>query len=382
MAPQTLYWHGNVTLDNVEAWCNEFGHMNGNWSSDRSKGTQEEDLAFSRFLIKANNAKPVFAKFSLRREKGLQAGTVHYQIWMKLLGKKRLTKGQVLNADSPLSKILKAKGHISPAAKANQESDDYLDKVETSLEGFEKIRSKEVKMPSKPRKKDVAYMFMHHQRETGNLYTWQMQMVEIIEEKLGMEMNFTNFFADPFFKREIQVLIEDKGNVGKSVFISYLEQAYWPSIMVVPGIMGSAMELVNFMCSTFAQGKRNVDDVKLVCFDLPRAVSDAMGRQKVLGFFANLEMVKNGHLFDWRFKSKEVRWTYWPGVLLTCNTLPKGFEKSMSRDRWNIGYIVENLDTLDIDYKIVDEEPEAAMDGVDNDEAAGGDIAPGAFDDA
>jgi len=239
-------------------------------------------------------------------------------------------------------------------------------------------------VPQKPPKRNVAYMFMKHLRDSGKLYTWQMQVIELLEEMFTMEMNFHNFFQTKFYSREINVLIEATGNKGKSVFMDYIEQEYWPNVMVVPSIMGDASQLVNFMCSVFRTTDRNVEDVKLVCFDLPRGISDAMGHKKVLGFFANLEMVKNGKLFDWRHLAQEVKWTYWPGVLLTCNTLPKDFEKSMSKDRWRIGYIVDKYDTpdLDPDYHIVDEPPVPANQDVDNDQLAGGDAPPNAFGNA
>lgn len=377
MAPQTKFWHFNVTLANVQAWCTEYGHLEDNWNDPQPM--PEQDDRFMRFLVKGNNAQPHFAAFSLRRERGLEQGTIHYQGWLKCL--KRSTKGQVLNADNPLSTILKLKGHISPAAKANQESDNYLDKVETSIPGFTKLRSKEIKVEAKPPKKNVAYYFIEDLREKGLLYTWQAQVVDRIEDMLAMPRDFTHFFKEPFFSREINILIEAEGNKGKSVFIDYLEQKYWPQILVVPSIMGEGSQLVNFMCSTFTTTNRKVDDVKIVFFDLPRGISDAMGKQKVLGFFANLEQVKNGKLFDWRHQAREVRWTFWPGVMLTCNTLPDGFEKAMSKDRWRKGYIVPKYDTPDMeeDYHIVDEPPAPAVQDVDNDALAGGD-APPAFE--
>ena len=380
-ARQGVYYHGNIWLtDEVREYLASKG------VNMTIEGSFEEDEDFAMKYIINNNANGIFKDMRFRREQGLEDHTgmshcgEHLQIWCQTTRKMTLTG--LLASENFLTKLLRSGGgpggHLKPAAAGADDS--YLDKANTHIKGHDKICCNKMKMPQEQPMLDMFVKEANKWEQAKTLYTWQGMMKEHIENILDTPTR--DLMKNKWISRRIKIVQEQEGNKGKSVMISWFEWKYHPYILIIPAIAGdSCSDLIQFVASKL-QGRRQRDMPKIVMFDLPRAITGSLSPHKLQQLFAGIEMIKNGRVFDTRYEAKEVRWFQHPAVVIFCNDMPKGLEKTMSHDRRDRTYIVRNyMDerdesygiNIDVDYILTNEEPEDPMLQVNYDHLAGGD---------
>lgn len=132
-------------------------------------------------------------------------------------------------------------------------------------------------------------------------YEWQLQLENMVQQ------------TDD---RRIIVIVDNEGNQGKSIFCEYLE--YQKLAYEIPPF--TAMEDV-------MQCAMSIKVQKAYLIDMPRG----MKKEKLAGFYAGLESLKNGVMYDKRYAFKKRRIDR-PQVVVFTNTVPD--ISLLSADRW------------------------------------------------
>lgn len=122
--------------------------------------------------------------------------------------------------------------------------------------------------------------------------------------------------------RTIDVLVDSKGNNGKSIVAHYA--ALTGSVVIIPPV-NDGEKLVQSVCSLLSA--RSLRDPKIIFLDLPRALP----KEKLGGMMNAVEQIKNGRVFDMRYHYTEW-WFHPPRVWVFTNRVPN--EKDLSKDRW------------------------------------------------
>ena len=144
--------------------------------------------------------------------------------------------------------------------------------------------------------------------EVKDLYPWQ--------ESLRKELSF-------YHPRRVDIVFDQKGNQGKTLFYRYM-QCYENC-----GNIPYCTEFKALMEFGYAlRGK------KVYLVDIARALD----QKKMAQFYAGIEDLKNGNVFDGRFKFKQAMMDP-PRVCVFTNTLPNF--KYLSNDRWVFWQIVD-----------------------------------------
>jgi hypothetical protein len=131
-----------------------------------------------------------------------------------------------------------------------------------------------------------------------------------------------------FDMRCIDLIYDQKGNIGKSIFSEYCEY------------MNVAEEIPPFrLMEDIFQWVYGMPKKKAYFVDMPRG----MKKDKLGEFYAGIEVIKNGVAYDKRNYAKKVRFDR-PRIFIFTNTLP--VLSLMSIDRWNIWTIDDNYDLV------------------------------------
>lgn len=214
-------------------------------------------------------------------ERGEKTEKKHYQGRFSLLVKKR---------QSEIIKILALefkKFHVSVTSKANRDNEFYVMKEDTRIEGPWTDRN-DVYIP-----RDVL--------EVKELYPWQ--------ESLRKELSF-------YHARRIDVVYDKKGCQGKSLFTRYMQ--CYDNAALLP----YCLEHKTLMEYAYANRTK-----KIFFIDIARALD----QKKMSSFYAGLEDLKTGNIFDGRFKFKQALIDP-PRVCVFTNTLPD--LRYLTSDRW------------------------------------------------
>lgn len=243
--------------------------------------------------------------FIFQKEKGAQTGYLHWQVRLRLRQSTRVKT--VIN---------KARYNSCRASvTTNRETEIYdsrdfqyvLKKDETFVEGpFTDRNDDSVEETVKAAKDEEHKPDLTTQLEEflpHTLYPWQQQV---------MEMCLSQDF------RSIKVIFDPVGHNGKSIFSEYLE---WKGYAYEIPPMISMEDIMQ--CVMSVPGK------KCYLVDMPRA----MKKDKLAGFYAGLEALKNGVAYDKRHHFRKVRFNR-PQIIVFTNRLPD--VTLMSRDRWEI----------------------------------------------
>jgi ribosomal protein S21 len=136
--------------------------------------------------------------------------------------------------------------------------------------------------------------------------------------------------AKQFDLRKIDIIYDEAGNSGKSLFSEHMEYE------------GLAEEVPPY---------RMMDDIfQWVCtrpikpayiFDMPRG----MKKDKLADFYSGIEVIKNGVAFDKRYSAKKIRMDR-PAVFVFTNMLPQ-FDL-MSKDKWTV-WTIKNKELVPYD---------------------------------
>jgi hypothetical protein len=120
--------------------------------------------------------------------------------------------------------------------------------------------------------------------------------------------------------REIRVIVNTPGNMGKSEFLLYCRMYDEDKIMIVPNTIPVA-QIPGYIVTTRKKGQR------IWLLDMPRGVDGI----KATEYFTMLESLKIGLVHDWRYKGKETLMLK-PKMLVFMNRWP--WPGALSEDRW------------------------------------------------
>ncbi len=231
--------------------------------------------------------RPLCKKYVFQLEKGLETGYVHYQGRISLtkkLGKPSAQKWLLENNVKDFK--------ISETSKCESEKAAfYCIKAATRIEP--PFSDKDYEAP-RPILRTVSKMV-----ENG-LFPWQQALLEKVQE---------------YDDRLIHLVIDHAGNNGKSALPKYI----WGKRLgeVLPP-MNDCQDLCQFCFS---------HPSKLYLIDMPRA----MKKTKLGEFYAGIETVKNGYMYDKRYKGN-YHYIDEPNIIVFTNSPPK--MRYLSIDRW------------------------------------------------
>lgn len=242
-------------------------------------------------LLKANCANWVF-----QRELG-KDGYDHYQIRVRLLKKVRLT--------------YLAKHNFLPTCHWDYTTTGtYVDR------DFNYVMKEEGRKDGPWADKDPAVEQPTWQlREflENALYPWQAKVEAMAKQRNG---------------RVVDVILDLRGNSGKSIFAEYL--AYRKVAVRVPPFR----QMEDIMQNVMARPKFGA-----YLIDMPRG----MKKDKLGELYSGIECIKNGWAWDKRYEYREVTFDR-PRVFVFTNMLPDF--SLLSGDRWNVWTISEDFDLV------------------------------------
>jgi hypothetical protein len=255
------------------------------WDFTASKEVYESESEVIK-LCKAHCKKWVF-----QLEKGKETGFLHFQGRVSLKNKMREVQVRKL-----FPKI-----RISLTSAENRDNFHYVEKEDTRVD-------------------DKIWRW-----DDENIVMTK-QLTLFLEWELRPYQKKISNWGNEFNMRNIDLIYDPIGNLGKSIFVEYLEY------------IGMAEDVPPF---------RMMDDIfewvatrpikKMYCFDMPRG----MKKDKLGDFYSGIEVIKNGVAYDKRYSGTKKRFDR-PRVVVFTNTLPN-FEL-MSMDRWNVWEVTPDYD--------------------------------------
>lgn len=238
-------------------------------------------------------------KWCYQKEKGEETGYLHWQLRFSLNDKQRIK--QVIDAFQAMDM---AGCHVSPTSEAGAKAAQfykYCTKGYTRIEGPYADNIKPKYMSAKVKK----------MLDEG-LRPWQKQVLE----------------SDPE-QEVIHVIVdEDMDGWGKSSMVDWV--LYFNNGLIIPSIWDTATKIMGYVFQS-----HHVTDGRLYLVDMPRA-EDSHAKQKEM--YSALEMIKNGHICDWRQGHVGMEQIPPPSLWVFCNKKPN--LKLLSPRKWRI-YTVE-----------------------------------------
>ena len=229
-------------------------------------------------------------KWDFQEEIAPTTGNHHMQGRMKLKVKERLTGVEK-----------KFPGwHLSITSTENVNNNYYVTKEDTRIRGPWSSSDVEIYIPRQV-------------REIVQLHPWQDY---ILKDR------------DIWDTRHINIIIDTKGNIGKSTLVTY------------GGCKGLSRKIP--YSNDFRDIMRMVMDAptsKLYLFDLPKALK----KEHLYQFFAGVEEIKNGYAYDDRYSFKE-KYFDCPNIWIFTNTAPDRL--MLSADRWRFWQIDDQMNLV------------------------------------
>ena len=254
--------------------------------------------------IVINDLKTIAKKWGFQQEVG-ETGYRHYQIRLSLIKKVSQSKLISLLKDTNLTG-----SHISPTT--NETSGDiyhYVNKLDTRVEGTQAYTDKDPEPPP---------------------MTWQLELM-LKKTPAPWQLEILNMCNTRQDMREINVIWDWKGGIGKSQFLEWLE--YLGACEQIP-FHNSYEDISAWVCSRREQGS----NAKNYIIDIPRGLK----KDKLNEFYSGIESLKDGVVFDKRHRARKIRFGR-PNIFIFTNTKPQGDTLEMiSKDRWRI-YIVNAI---------------------------------------
>lgn len=240
-----------------------------------------------------DNLRKVCKKFAFQLEQS-DEGYEHWQGRISLIKKKSGTA--LISLFSPFKHWVKA--HFSPTSENAKGDIFYVIKLDTRIKGPWTDKD-EIKILTKQMELFSSW----------GLLPWQQTAKEM---------------SQVFDLRAIDLLYDQMGNSGKSLFSEHMEYEGLAEEVPPFRLMDDIFQWV---------ATRPIKGCYIV--DLPRG----MKKDKLGDFYSGIEVIKNGVAFDKRYKADKIRFTR-PRIFVFTNTLPD--LELMSKDRWNIWTIKDN----------------------------------------
>lgn len=230
-------------------------------------------------------------------------GYVHYQGRVSLIKRRRVGKAIKLFKEKDVFK----KVHLSPSSTASGTSMCYVMKDDTRTSG-----------PWKDTDPKVLYV-PRHIAEVKTLRPFQADILKM---------------ATVYDTRKVDMIYCPNGNKGKSILIG---KARALGLRCLPPVFDykDILRMVYCMPTSLAY-----------FVDMPRA----MKQDKMAGFFAGLETIKDGYCYDDRYTFKEKTFDA-PRIFVFTNKLPD--QGHLSTDRWNLWTITNDYRL--VEYSVVDD---------------------------
>jgi len=245
----------------------------------------EPASGLSREMFEAK-IRPYFKKYVFQLEKG-ETGYLHFQGRGSLHHKKRTGE---------LAKIwhneLELKGHLSPTSNNGAKTFSYVQKADTRVDG-----------PWSDKDYDAPRPVLRKVSRMESLYPWQQIMINLTKE---------------YDDRQIHVILDKEGNIGKSSFCKYM---YTHKLGQPVPPFTVYEDLIQFVMS--------MKESRLYLVDMPRA----MKKEKLNQFYMGIESLKDGQLYDKRYKGS-FKYIDEPNIIIFTNTMPD--LTFLSRDRWKL----------------------------------------------
>jgi hypothetical protein len=313
-------------------------------------GIKDEDIST---ILSPNDLIEIFKscckQWGFQLEEG-DGGLIHYQGRINLISQAR--KAQVLemfnDAFSEYDENLINYFHISPLSKNCIDKGQfyqYSTKLQSRIDGPWSDKDKCTK---------VMTTQLTHFRGLP-LRPYQLKLKEIIE----------NHKNNPDF-RKIYFIQDKIGSIGKSLFAEYLE---YEGLAEELPLMNSMEDISCWIASTMIDkdGNKIGDASNCYLIDIPRSKNE----DKIGGFLAGIEHLKDGKAFDKRYKSRKVRFNR-PCIICFCNSFPQSFE-GLTLNRWMCYEITEQYDLKHWDMcpnnqKLVIDEEEPEVENVIDEE--------------
>lgn len=233
----------------------------------------------------------VFKKWAFQRERG-EGGYDHWQVRGHLFSKKRQAE-----CVSQYGQLVWA-GHWSPTSSAVHAKNcfNYVMKADSRVDGPWTSQDPEFEdAPVLTRQLRTYYAY--------EPYEWQATVKEL---------------AQRLDDRLIRCIIDHQGNIGKSIFCEALE--YEKLAYEIPPM--TCMEDIMQCCMC-------LKPQKCYLIDMPRA----MKKDKLASFYAGIEALKNGTMYDKRHSFKKRRIDR-PAIVVFTNVMPD--LDLLSKDRWDL----------------------------------------------
>lgn len=264
--------------------------------------------------------------YAYQLERGDETGYLHYQGRFSLIKKTTIGVAAQLFPDTGI--------HLSPTATCNIKGEAfYVLKAQTRVEG--PWTDKNYREPRIPSNRLVRSGILE------NPYPWQQELME----RLLVEDD-----------RTVHMVVDPKGNNGKSIFVEWLEY------------LGHTIEMPGFnSAEDFLQAAMGLPELKVYLVDLPRA----MPKKHLNGLFTAIEKLKNGYMCDKRYHFKWKRLLHSPSICVFSN---KKVERAyLSRDRWRIWTISSDKRLINYAHdhgKVRRQEEEAGKNTLSTDQEA------------
>lgn len=235
-----------------------------------------------------NNA----SKWVFQRERGKSSDYVHFQ--MRVRFKERMRKSKLIKflRETPLEGA-----HVSVTSSGGTKSFSYVMKDDTRMEGPWRDDEYEPRVP-------LPWQFRVAQE-----YKWQQDIrASILAQK----------DEKTFRKREINMIITPNGNAGRSTIAGILQNE-GVALAVPP--LDDLKAMMGFVAS-FPPRLGYI-------FDMPKSI----GQRALREFYAGIETLKNGYVFETRYKG-QLKMINSPAIWIFTNVEPK--VKRLSMDRWKL----------------------------------------------
>jgi len=236
----------------------------------------------------------------------------HFQGRFRLKTKNRLTALKKYFKDSPMSTA-----HLSVTSRENWGNNFYVTKEDTRKGGpwFSESYSLGVEDSFVPRQV---------KEKMSKLFPWQQFVLDDCRK---------------WCPRTINVIVDRKGNCGKSSFISYMLCMEKNSLEVPP--VHDFKDVTQFICSSITQKGRKC--CKNIFVDFPRS----RDQTKIHQFMAGIERIKDGRVFDSRYKATTVLIDS-PNIWMFTNIVLK--LDYVSYDRWKFFTIDKSKEIQPLDF--------------------------------
>lgn len=173
--------------------------------------------------------------------------------------------------------------------------------------------------------------FKYVEKEQNYIASWEKALEEFREIKLKSWQGSALAGLKDQNDREIMVIVDQIGGNGKTYLAKHMTATH-TGVYIPP--LGDGQE---YMAMVMAKAIPDIEQTFI--FDVPRA--ETLKQKK--GMWSAVEQVKNGYLYDKRYKWQEM-WIKPPKILVFANEEPP--YESLSDDRWKV-YKIAKMGKLD-----------------------------------